>query len=265
MTLGIIGGCGPLVGAHFLQTLFSMTEAAGDCDYPDLLLASLSSTPDRTAHILDPLAPDPTPALLAAARTLVRGGADLLLLLCHTAHAYLPTLRAALSVPVLDLVSIGVSFAFRAGVRRLGVLSSEGSVKAGVFEMAAAPFGIEILYPRAACRAALSDLIYRRLKSGEDAGEGGALFTASDELRAAGADALLLGCTELSLPAAAPSEPLALPVIDPLVLLAHRALSLCGKKIKEAYRYDAAWRPALVPLSRAFAFAPVGGDNRAFL
>jgi aspartate racemase len=145
------------------------------------------------------------------------------------------------------------------------VLSSEGTVRAALFEAAAAPYGMQVLYPTPARRADLQDFIYRRLKNGQSGKGEGALLSAGLELADRGAEALLLGCTELSLPAAAPAHPLPLPVIDPLVLLAHRTLSLCGKKIKEAYRYDAAWRPALEVIPRAFAFAPVGGDHGTFL
>ena len=253
MTLGIIGGLGPLVGAHFLSLLCEMTDAAADADYPDLLLSSLSSTPDRTAHLLDTRAPDPTPALLRAARALSDGGADILLLLCHTAHAFLPALHATLPVPILDLVSLGVSAASEAGVTRLGVLCSEGTVKARLYESAAALYGMEILYPPAPARQALQGFIYHRLKSGESGAGEGALLAAGAALADRGAQALLLGCTELSLPAALPASPLPLPCIDPLYLLAYRALTLCGTKIKEAYRYDAAWRPALVPIPRPLA------------
>lgn len=244
MTLGILGGCGPLVGAHFLSLLFEMTDAKADADYPDVLLASPASTPDRTAHLLDPRAPDPTPVLLRAATDLARSGADLLLLLCHTAHAYLPALRARLSLPILDLVSLGVHAASEMGTHRLGVLCSLGSRRARLFEMAAAPLGTEILFPPPALHTALQRSIYDRLKTGRS-GEEGALLAAVTALADRGAQAVLLGCTELSLPAARPVGALPIPCIDPLVLLARQALYLCGKKEKEVYRNDAAWRPAL--------------------
>lgn len=252
LTLGIIGGCGPLVGAHFFSSLLAMTDASGDGDYPDVLLAALASTPDRSAHLLDPRAPDPTPMLLHAAKMLTSGGADVLLLLCHTAHAFLPTLRARVSVPILDLVSIGVSYAAAHGVRRLGVLCSEGTFHAHLFELAAAPLGVEILYPPKKERAALHAWIYGRIKSGGQ-GDDGALLAAGTALSSQGAQAALLACTELSLPAAAPHTPLPLPCIDPLVLLACRALFLCGKKVKEEYTHDAAWRPALLSVTRPLA------------
>ena len=238
MTLGIIGGLGPLVGAHFLSMLYEMTEAEGDSDYPDLLLSSLATTPDRTAYLLDNRAPDPIPALFRAAKGLSDGGADLLLLLCHTAHAFLPELRTRLSLPILDLVSLGVSAAAEAGVCRLGVLCSEGTVKARLFDAAAAFFGITVCYPPAPLRTDLHRFIYRSLKSGGDGAGQGALLAAAASLAELGAQGVLLGCTELSLPAAMPATPLPLPVIDPLYLLAFRALTLCGKKIKEAYSWD---------------------------
>ena len=250
MTLGILGGLGPLVSAHFLSMLYDMTEAEGDGDYPDLLLSAMASTPDRTAHLLDGRAPDPTPALLGAAVTLLRGGAGVILPLCYTAHAFLPEVRARISVPILDLVSLGASAAHEAGVRRLGVLCSAGTVRARLFELAGSPYGMQILYPCPARQADLQRFIYATLKSG-GAGDREILREAVADLAAQGAEAVLLGCTELSLPGAMPAVPLSLPCIDPLVLLAGRAIVLCGKKCKEAYHH-AAWRPAIGALPRAF-------------
>jgi aspartate/glutamate racemase len=89
----------------------------------------------------------------------------------------------------------------------------------------------------------VQQLIYDYLKQGRLDG-GAAVRTACADLGAQGCPAVALACTELSLPGSLPQAPLYyrrlrpvafLPqtVIDPLEILARRAILLCGKKIKE--------------------------------
>ena len=242
MTLGILGGCGPAAGAHFYTRLIALTQAKGDADHVDVLLSGRASTPDRTAYLLGE-GEDPTPYLVAAARHLQAGGADLLVLPCHTAHAFLAEVRAAVSVPVLDMIALTVDYAAVRGIDTLGVLATAGTRHAHLYERAAAAHGMRVLYPSEETAAALQSCIYATLKQGSGDG-GAAIRTACAELGARGCPAVVLGCTELSLPAALPRVPLYyrrlapaafLPqaVIDPLEILARRAIVLCGKQVKE--------------------------------
>lgn len=244
MTLGILGGCGPAATAHFYARLVALTRGAGDRDHVDVLLSGRASTPDRTAYILGESDEAPVPVLVADARRLVAAGADLLVLLCHTAHAFLPELRAALSRPLLDMPSLALRHAAARGLTRVGVLATPGSYAAGVFDRPALREGISLLYPRGEEQEALAAAIYHGIK-----GESGGACVVTEEIAARltgrGAELILLGCTELSLvfstagrmPSAAcfwrPGSGGELLYLDPLELLARRAITLCGKEVKE--------------------------------
>ena len=242
MRLGILGGCGPAAGAYFYTRLVALTDARCDGDHVDVLLSGIASTPDRSSYLLNG-GGNPAAALVAAAGQLQAGGADLILLLCHTAHAFLPEVRQAVTVPVLDMVSLTVAHAAARGMDRLGVLCTEGTYHTRLYDRAAAAHGLRVCYPQASARAAVQQLIYGYLKQGRLDG-GAAVRTACADLGAQGCPAVVLACTELSLPGALPQatlyyrrlRPVAfLPqmVIDPLEILARRAILLCGKKIKE--------------------------------
>lgn len=250
MRLGILGGCGPAAGAYFYSRLIALTEAETDADHVDVLLSGIASTPDRTAYLLGGQE-DPSAHLVAAARHLQEGGADLLVLLCHTAHAFLSLLRSAVSIPVLDMISMTVDYAAARGVDSIGVLSTEGTYHARLYDRAAAAYGMRVLYPSAGVRLAMQSCIYGFLKQGRSDG-GAAVRTACAELGARGCPAVVLACTELSLPAARPRVPLYyrrscpvafLPqaVIDPLEILAGRVITLCGKQVKKEEKDAAAF------------------------
>ena len=240
MALGIVGGCGPAVGAYFYTRLIEMTDAREDGAHIDVLLAGRASTPDRTAALLYGGA-SPVPALCESVRALADGGADLLVLLCHTAHAYLPALRAATPVPILDMVDLTLRAASARGVRRLGVLCTEGTRAAALYETAADRYGITVVYPDTENERSLQETIYTYLKQGRSDG-GAAIRNASLGLMALGCDGISLSCTELSLPAArAPAKMYAwqgsgclraIPVLDPLDLLLRHIIPAFGKKIK---------------------------------
>ncbi len=254
MTLGIIGGCGPAAGAYFYTRLIEMTDAREDSAHIDVLLSGRADTPDRTAALLYG-GPSPVSALTESARTLADGGADLLVLLCHTAHAYLPVLRAAVRAPILDMVDITLRGAAARGVRRLGVLCTAGTRAAHLYDRAAPPHGIEVVYPDEDSGQALQEAIYTYLKQGRSDG-GAAVRNAALSLLAAGCDGISLSCTELSLPAArAPvkmyvwqegAKLVPIPVLDPFDLLLRRVIPLFGKKIKaeEEMSQYASWSPA---------------------
>ena len=243
MTLGILGGMGPAATAHFYSRLISLTDAEGDGGHLDVLLSGRASTPDRTAYLLGESGESPLPSLLQDAERLAAAGADLLVMLCHTAHAFLPELRAALRLPLLDMPYIALAAAAQRGWRRIGVLSTEGSFRASVFEAPASRCGISLLYPTGEERRRVSDIIYKAVKCGKP-DPCVAKIPLAPSLSTQICDALLLGCTELSL-----LHPLDLRTgnafyrlpyidqervyIDPLEILCRVCIRLAGKKLRE--------------------------------
>ena len=53
ITLGILGGLGPMSSAYFYELITKHTYAERDQDHIDIILSSRATTPDRTAYILD--------------------------------------------------------------------------------------------------------------------------------------------------------------------------------------------------------------------
>ena len=120
-----------------------------------------------------------------------------------------------------------VSLAAALGVRRLGILATTGTVLTGAYPQAAREYGIECIMPDFSGQRALMSLIYDTIKTAS-APDYTAFYEIADDLMEKGCDALILGCTELSLiPKDARYE--AYPFIDSLLVLAARAIVACGK------------------------------------
>jgi len=92
--IGVLGGMGPAATADFYQKLIQATPAKTDQDHLKVVIFSNPHIPDRTAAIRGE-GPDPLPALVVSAETLIRAGADFLTIPCVTAHHFFDGLQAA--------------------------------------------------------------------------------------------------------------------------------------------------------------------------
>ena len=243
MILGILGGLGPLAGAAFYRRLIERTEASCDADHVSVILSGNGKIPDRTAYLLGNSDEDPAPHLVREANRLADAGADILVMLCHTAHAFLPELRRALRIPILHMPYIALRAVAARGYRRVGILCTEGCYRAGVFSAAALGLPLALLYPADEERKEISRLIYGEIKNGK-ADPCVAKIEIPPSFIQKGAEAILLGCTELSLlhpPAVRCGDPsfyrppyitADCVFVDPAEILVEVCIGLCGKKIK---------------------------------
>ena len=201
-TLGILGGLGPAASCYFYDLLIRLACAAQDCpakqdqDHPDVLLYSKASIPDRSAYLLGQ-GESPLPALAEGVTLLARAGAGAIAVPCATAHHWYPEMRAAVSVPVLNMLELTAKALRREGVTKAALLATEGSYVSGAFAAALEREGIAPLLPGPEHRNALMDVIYG-IKSGRMPDKQ-VLEAHAAPLIARGAERVILGCTELSL------------------------------------------------------------------
>lgn len=196
--LGILGGLGPMSTVCFYEMLTARTRAESDADHIDMVISSRATTPDRTAYILGLSDRDPLPVMIEEARKLVAYGATLLAIPCNTAHFFYDALRAAVTVPILNIIEETVGTISRMGVHRVGILATEGTVRSGAYHKVCTAHDITVVVPEEADQRRLNALIYDTIKGGirpraED------LEHIASPLLSAGCQRLILGCTELSL------------------------------------------------------------------
>jgi len=221
-TVGVLGGMGPAATVEFFRRLVAGTTAAVDQDHLRILIDNDPRIPDRTAGILG-RGPSPAPALAAMARGLVAAGAQLLAMPCNTAHVYLPEIRSAVDVPVVDMPEETVA---AVAERRVGLLVTDGTISTGLFHRLCERRGIELVLPGSGDQQTVMDTIVG-IKAGTPPRAFEAIIAAVVErLGRAGAESVIAGCTEISL---LPAAAMPLPWHDALEILA-RAV------IREAYK-----------------------------
>lgn len=235
--IGIVGGIGPLAGADLYRKIVENTAANTDQEHLPVLLASLpGEIAGRPEFLLGQSAVNPGPAIARVILLLERAGAQLIGIACNTAHAplifdaMLAQLEANRSrARIVHLIdeTMRVLRAHPLGIRRVGVLSTSGSYRTGLFQNQLRAAGLEpVLLEFERHDALVQDAISAIKIEGADPGPRaiGQLNDAIAELQNLGAQAILLGCTELGmiedrldfrgLPAVNPSTILARALIE---------------------------------------------------
>lgn len=226
-TLGILGGLGPAASAYFYQMITAHTQARRDQDHLDMILASKASIPDRTDFILGKSPDSPLPSMIDGVQSLIRAGADIIAIPCNTAHYFYHEIEKISTVPVLNIVKETVRLAKHAGISKIGIMATSGTVIAGAYQQACLEEGIAFTLPCEQSQAVLMDIIYKSIKTAKtpDMTE---FIGVAKELYENGAEAIILGCTELSLIRGLEQYPEFL-FIDSLLVLALRSIEACGK------------------------------------
>lgn len=207
--IGVLGGMGPAATLDFMSKMIRLVPAERDQDHVPLLIVSDPRVPDRVGPILEGRGASPAPALLAGLRKLEAGGARALAMPCHTAHAWADELIRATGLPFLHIVDAALAEIRRRGLRHgpLGLLATRATLKAGLYQerLEAGGWPPLELAPEPTDRLVLPAIAL--VKRGRADAAAPLLLEAVDTLAAAGAQAVLLACTELPVALAAAPHP----------------------------------------------------------
>jgi aspartate racemase len=219
LTVGVMGGLGPLATHDFLGKVLAATAARSDQEHLHLVIDCDPKVPDRNAAIAG-RGPSAGPALAAMARRLEAAGAGFLVMPCNTASFYEPEIRAAAAVPFVGIVveTCGHVHERFPAARRVGVLAAGGCRQARLYETALGRLGLEPVTVDDARQARFMELLYA-IKGGDTGPAVSAAMAALGEgLIAAGAEVVIAGCTEV--PLVLGDGDLPRPLIDSTAVLA---------------------------------------------
>ena len=219
-TVGIIGGMGPEATVDLMARVIRATPAHDDADHLRLIVDNDPRVPSRIKALLEGTGESPGPYLAAMARRLQAWGADILAMPCNTSHYYHGEIQAAVSVPVLHMIDLTAAAVVQEQPvrKQVGILAATAVVRTGLYAAALNRHGCGVCYPPTASQDRLMAAI-RTIKTGRHGQpEFAALGAAGDDLVAAGAEVLVVACTELSVIAGALT--LRTPVYDASQVLA---------------------------------------------
>ena len=142
-----------------------------------------------------------TALMVAAARHLEAGGADFIVICTNTMHRMAEEVAAAVAIPLLHIVDPTAEAIGRAGLTRVGLLGTAFTMEQDFYKgRLATRFGFEVLTPDADDRRQVHDIIYRELVAGVVRDASRQVYRdVIARLVARGAEAIILGCTEIML------------------------------------------------------------------
>lgn len=162
-------------------------------------------------------------SLARAARRVAAAGADCVLLCTNTMHRVADTVADAVDIPLLHLADATAERLVAAGVDRVALLGTRYTMEQDFYRERLAARGLDVRVPEADGRAALQSIIFDELCRGQlhDASRRRVLAEI-DALAADGAEAVIAGCTEITL-LVEPSQ-VSLPLFDTAAIHAEAAV-----------------------------------------
>ncbi|KQY12269.1 aspartate/glutamate racemase family protein [Rhizobium sp. Root482] len=221
--VGIIGGMGPEATVDLMRRIILATPARDDADHIHVLADNNPAVPSRIKALIEKTGPSPLPELVRMAKGLASSGATMLAMPCNTAHYYAGDIAAAVTIPLLDMIVLTADRVAKMVPPKatIGMLASTAAIDIGLYERALRGHGLEINTPD---RQGDVMAIIRAVKAGDTGtAQREDLSDIADELMQAGADIVLVACTELSI--LTDSITKTVPVVDALTVLAEEIVA----------------------------------------
>jgi aspartate racemase len=230
--IGLIGGMSWESSAEYYRIINqTVRNRLGEPHSASILMWSVDFEPiERLQHQGDWAALGEEMA--AGARRLENGGADFLVLCTNTMHRLAGDISRAVSIPLLHIADPTGEAIVAAGVKRVGLLGTRFTMEQAFYrDRLVERFGLEVLVPDKADRTTVHDIIYRELISGVVSETSRQAYRAViARLIESGAQAIILGCTEIMLLVKA--EDSAVPLFDTTTLHALAAVDRSLERVR---------------------------------
>ena len=138
--------------------------------------------------------------LANAARSLEAAGADFLLLCTNTMHIGAPAIEAAVCIPLLHIADPTAQAIQQAGLTRIGLLGTRFTMEQSFYVDRLRQQGLQVLLPEREDRDTVHRVIFEELCLGQTLEVSRQHYRRiMDKLVEQGAQAIILGCTEITL------------------------------------------------------------------
>ncbi|PXA91466.1 aspartate racemase [Nostoc sp. 3335mG] len=225
-TIGLIGGMSWESSAEYYRILNQgVRDRRGPTASAKCLLWSFDfSEIERLQHDGD--WPALTDRMTDAARRLEGAGAELLLICTNTMHLMADAIQAAVAIPLLHIADPTAHAIRAAGLTRVGLLGTAFTMERDFYRgRLTGKHGLDVLVPDAEDRAAVHRIIYDELVAGRiEPASRDAYRAVIARLVDRGAQAIILGCTEIMLLIGPDDSPV--PLFDTTALHAAAAVDL---------------------------------------
>ena len=221
--IGILAGSSEGAALCYRTICLEGPEILGEYQHPPVTLDGSVSLADYMACVYRDDWDGVAALMLDSARRLAQAGADFAICPDNTFHQAYDRVQKSSPLPWLHIAEVVAAEAATRGLRRLGVLGTRYLMDGPVYREKLGARNIAMTTPAPASRTEVNRIIFEELVNGRVLEPSRArCLEVVGELRAAGCDGVVLGCTELPLIIFPEQSPL--PTLDSTRLLARAAL-----------------------------------------
>ncbi len=224
--LGILGGMGPLASAQFMYRLTLLSDQGTDQEHIPSILWSDPRVPDRTDARLHG-GPDPLPALVAGINGLLAAGAKKIVIPCNSAHLWYDEIVQQTGADITHIVAATIERLHELNIKQaqIGIMGTNATLNFGLYQgfLERAGYRCRVLEPEQQDRLCMGSI--RLIKANQLEAAYPLAEQALEHLYQAGAQAIVLGCTEFAI--AVPDslkQSYKVPIIDSVDALALAAI-----------------------------------------
>jgi aspartate racemase len=226
--IGILGGMGPEATIDLFKKIIKLSSAKQDQDHLRMIIDNNPKIPDRTKAILY-AGENPLPELIRTAQNLEKAGADFIIMPCNTAHYFYHKIQKKINIPIIHMIQETATYIHQSlpAVKKISLFATKGTYKTGLYQTFLDAINIETLLPTEAEQNQIMEIIYQ-VKAGNALRSLRKLMIKIAEAQIhKGAQGIIAGCTEI--PLVLKNGDLKIPVIDPTLILAQKAMEEAKK------------------------------------
>ncbi len=230
--LGIIGGLGPETSCSFCLNVNNGVKKVKDTQ-PQIIMENVPMS-DKALDIIahGGFSAEVLGLLVDSVKRLNRVGADLIVIPCNTVHVFINDLRKISDVPLLSIIEETAKECKTKSFQKVGVLGSSTTIKERLYAAELQKCGIELIVPNSTDQQFISNCIIRIINQTFTPEDKNKMIEIVEKLKTEGAQAVILGCTDLFLIIS--QEDTTLPIINSTSVLEQATIdSLLSPKIEE--------------------------------
>jgi aspartate racemase len=214
---------GPETTADFFSRLLKICENKYDCkhdeDFPKIIIVSLPIPPVveriEDENLLLQMLRD-------GIKNLISAGANFISIPCNTVHYYFEEMQKFSSISILNIIEETIKKTKEEGYNKVGILATKTTIEKNLFGKFSGKYGITILNPSEDEIDKISEVIYNVEKGKILETDLNTLREIMKNLENKGAEAVVLGCTEL--PILAKQEDCKIKILDTTQILAEKTV-----------------------------------------
>jgi aspartate racemase len=222
-TIGILGGMGPETTVDFFRRLVKICESKYNCkhdeDFPKIVIIT-APIPLVVEKINDEKLL--LQMLSEGIKNLIAAGSNFISIPCNTVHYYFDEMQKFSSIPILNIVDETARRAKEQGYKKVGILATRTTIEKNLYKKFLDRYGIETINPNDDEIEKISEAIYNIEQGKLLETNLNKLKKVMKNLEERGAEAVILGCTEL--PILIKQEDCETKVLDTTQILAERTI-----------------------------------------